>query len=80
MGYIEHSLGQSETLIYRARFPAAYFVAAWGVLLASVLAALLLNASGYGPLWIALVLMGVAATAVCFDPFPFRRLVARPGS
>jgi len=61
MGYIEHSLGQSETLIYHARFPAAYFVAAWGVLLASVLAALLLNASGYGPLWIALVLMGVAA-------------------
>ena len=46
MGYIEPSLGRSETLLYRARFPAV--LAAWGVLLASVLAA---NASGYGPRW-----------------------------
>jgi uncharacterized membrane protein YdbT with pleckstrin-like domain len=59
MGYIERSLGRSEMLLYRARFPAVYFVAAWGVLLASVLAALLLNASGFGR--IGIVLLGVAA-------------------
>src|SRR5262249_39571824 len=61
MGYIEHSLARSETLLYRARFPAFYFVAAWGVLLASVLGALLVDASGYGPLWIGMVLLGVVA-------------------
>ena len=61
MGYIEHSLARSETLLYRARFPAFYFIAAWGVLLASVLGALLVDASGYGPLWIAMVLLGVVA-------------------
>ena len=60
MGYIEHSLGRSETLLYRARFPGAYLVAAWGVLVASILAALLVDASGYGPLWLAMVLLGVA--------------------
>jgi len=61
MGYIKHSLARSETLLYRARFPAFYFVAAWGVLLASVVGALLADASGYGPLWIGMVLSGVAA-------------------
>ena len=60
MGYIEHSLGRSETLLYRARFPGAYLVAAWGVLVASILAALLVDASGYGPLWFAMLLLGVA--------------------
>jgi membrane protein YdbS with pleckstrin-like domain len=60
MGYIEHSLGRSETLLYRARFPAVYFVAAWSVLLAAILAALLVYASGYGPLWIGMALLGVA--------------------
>ena len=61
MGYIEHSLARSEMLLYRARFPAFYFVAAWAVLLASVLGALLVEPSGYGPLWIAMVLLGVVA-------------------
>src|SRR5215475_6514672 len=61
MGYIEHSLARSETLLYRARFPAFYFVAAWAVLLASVLGALLVEPSGYGPLWIGMVLLGVVA-------------------
>jgi membrane protein YdbS with pleckstrin-like domain len=61
MGYIEHSLARSETLLYRARFPAVYFAAAWSLLLAALLAALLAYASGYGPLWIGMVLLGVAA-------------------
>jgi membrane protein YdbS with pleckstrin-like domain len=61
MGYIEHSLARSETLLYRARFPAFYFVAAWAVLLASVLGALLVEPSAYGPLWIGMVLLGVVA-------------------
>ena len=61
MGYIEHSLARSETLLYRARFPAFYFVAAWAVLLASVLAALLVEPGGYGPLSIGMVLLGVVA-------------------
>jgi uncharacterized membrane protein YdbT with pleckstrin-like domain len=61
MGYIEHSLARSETLLYRARFPVFYFVAAWAVLLASVLGALLVEPSGYGPLWIGMVLLGVVA-------------------
>src|SRR5262249_23303342 len=61
MGYIEHSLGRSETLLYRARFPVFYFIAAWGVLLASVLGALLVDANGFGTWWIGVVLVGVAA-------------------
>src|SRR5262245_11599096 len=61
MGYIEHSLGRSETLLYRARFPVFYFIAAWGVLLASVLGALLVDANDYGSWWIGMVLVGVAA-------------------
>src|SRR5215510_10788799 len=61
MGYIEHSLGRSETLLYRARFPVFYFIAAWGVLLASVLGALLVDANGFGAWWIGVVLVGMAA-------------------
>ena len=33
MSYIEHSLGQSERLIYRAHFPWFYPAAAWAVLI-----------------------------------------------
>jgi uncharacterized membrane protein YdbT with pleckstrin-like domain len=61
MGYIEHSLARSETLLYRARFPAFYFEAAWAVLLASVLGALWVEPSGNGPLWIGMVLLGLVA-------------------
>jgi len=61
MGYIERSLGRAETLLYRARFPAFYFVAAWGSLLAAVLGALLAFASGYGPLGLGVLLLGMAA-------------------
>jgi hypothetical protein len=61
MGYIEHSLGRSETLLYRARFPALYSAGAGGLLLASAVAALLLYASGYGALSIAVLLLGLTA-------------------
>jgi uncharacterized membrane protein YdbT with pleckstrin-like domain len=32
LGYIEHSLGQNETLLYKARFHWLYYAAAWAAL------------------------------------------------
>ena len=32
MGYIEQSLGQNETLLYKARFHWLYYAAAWAAL------------------------------------------------
>jgi uncharacterized membrane protein YdbT with pleckstrin-like domain len=57
MSYIEHSLGSNETLHYRARFPAIYHVAAWGILALGFLATFTLAMYQLG--WI-----GLAASVI----------------
>jgi hypothetical protein len=59
MSYIKHSLGESEHLLYRARFPWFYHVTGWGVLLALVAGGIAAYGNGYGALAAALGLTGV---------------------
>src|SRR5262249_49985790 len=47
MSYIAHSLGQSETLLYKARFPIFYHLAAWFLFGACVIAGVAAYAGGY---------------------------------
>src|SRR5690242_7946375 len=42
MGYIEQSLGQNETLIYKARFNWLYFAGAWTVLILLIVSVILI--------------------------------------
>lgn len=56
MGYIEHSLGANEVLIYKARFHWLYYAAAWATLiLLIVLVSLILF---YASAWIEVILLG----------------------
>jgi uncharacterized membrane protein YdbT with pleckstrin-like domain len=57
MGYIEHSLSDSEALIYRAHFPWFYGASGWVLLIASAACAAVAEWNGYG--WLALALLGV---------------------
>ena len=59
MSYIKHSLGESEHLLYRARFPWFYHVTGWGVLLALVAGGIAGYGAGYGALAATLGLTGV---------------------
>jgi uncharacterized membrane protein YdbT with pleckstrin-like domain len=61
MSYIEHSLGSNETLHYRARFPAIYHLAAWGMLALGLLTAFVLALFGLG--WIGLAAVATGAIA-----------------
>jgi membrane protein DedA with SNARE-associated domain len=65
MSYIAHSLGQSEHLIYRARFPWFYPALAWALLIGSVLGAVLIDVRWLG---IGLLLAGLAACAPIMLP------------
>jgi uncharacterized membrane protein YdbT with pleckstrin-like domain len=62
VSYIEHSLGRSETLLYRARFPWIYAACAWALLLGSVAGSLWAYAAGHGEV----ALGGVAVGLVLF--------------
>ncbi len=54
MGYIDDSLGQTESVLYRAHFPWLYPAAAWGSLILSCGIAIASHLWGYGLLlWIA---------------------------
>jgi membrane protein YdbS with pleckstrin-like domain len=56
MGYIEHSLGANEVLIYKARFHWLYYAAAWATLiLLIVLVSLILF---YASAWTEIILLG----------------------
>ena len=57
MSYIEQSLSSNERLVYRAHFHWLYRFAAWGLLLASAIAALILLSQEY-PLWMGAALIG----------------------
>lgn len=48
MGYIEQSLGQNETLIYKARFHWLYYAAAWTALILLIVFVFLIIFLRYG--------------------------------
>jgi hypothetical protein len=62
MSYIVHSLGRTETLLYRGNFPAVYRAGGWGVLALAGLAAALAAIGGHG--WLGTI-MGLGGL-VCF--------------
>src|SRR5262245_66594873 len=69
MGYIKHSLGRSETLLYRAHFPWFYAAVAWALLLAFLLAAGAATAAdARGEVVGGLILAGVVLFAVIMLP------------
>jgi len=57
MSYIEQSLADNERLIYRAHFHWLYRLAAWGLLIASLVGAFIVNSQDYPP-WLAAALIG----------------------
>jgi uncharacterized membrane protein YdbT with pleckstrin-like domain len=59
MSYIEHSLGRSEALLYRAHFPWFYSAGAWFVLLGFLAAATLAYAWGHAEVALGLLLLGL---------------------
>ena len=61
MSYIEHSLGSNETLHYRARFPAIYHLAAWGMLAFGLLTTFALAMYELG--WIGVAVAAIGAIA-----------------
>ena len=68
MSYIKHSLGQSEHLLYRARFPWFYHVGAWAALLGLVACGVAAYANRYGGLAAAFVLAGLATFLAIMGP------------
>jgi uncharacterized membrane protein YdbT with pleckstrin-like domain len=59
MSYIEHSLGEAETLLYRARFPWFYGAGGWAVLVLGGLAGIVAYANGLGLVGGVLALVGL---------------------
>jgi uncharacterized membrane protein YdbT with pleckstrin-like domain len=59
MSYIAHSLGQSETLLYKARFSIFYYLAAWLLFAGGVIAGGAAFAGGYSVPGCLLVLAGI---------------------
>jgi len=69
MGYIKHSLGRSEELLYRAHFPWFYAAVAWALLLGFLLAAgAAATAEARGEVVGGLILAGVVLFAVIMLP------------
>jgi len=68
MGYIEHSLGQSETLIYRAHFPWFYPAVAWIILAGTLVAGVLTYVEGYGWIAVGLLMLGLAGFLAIMVP------------
>ncbi len=68
MSYIEHSLGRSETLLYRARYPWFYAACAWALLLGSLAGCLWAYAVGHGEVALGLVAAGVVLFVTIMGP------------
>jgi len=68
MSYIDHSLGRSETLLYRARFPWFYPGCAWALLLGLVAASLWAYASGHAEVALALLAAGLVLFVAIMGP------------
>ena len=64
MGYIEQSLGQNETLIYKARFHWLYFAGAWTVLILLIVSVILIIF--YATAWVAWVLLCACIIGLLF--------------
>jgi hypothetical protein len=60
MSYIEHSLGRSENLLYKAHFPWFYHAGGWAALLGLVAGGIVAHANGYDGPAAALILAGLA--------------------
>lgn len=60
MSYIEHTLGEAETLFYRARFPWFHGAGGWIALVLGLLAGVIAYANGFGAVGGVLALAGVA--------------------
>src|SRR5262245_7949360 len=59
MSYIEHSLGRSESLLYRAHFPWFYSAFAWLLLLGLLAGGMVAYAWGYPVVAVGLALLGL---------------------
>jgi uncharacterized membrane protein YdbT with pleckstrin-like domain len=68
MSYIEHSLGQSESLRYRAHFPWFYGGSGWALLFVSAILAAVAEWSGYGLLAVAFLLAGLSLLLLIMVP------------
>ncbi len=68
MSYIKRSLGRSETLLYRARFPWFYSAAGWAAVIALSAAALVASASGNPEIAAGLVVAGLVVFATIMLP------------
>jgi len=68
MSYIEHSLAQSERLIYRGHFPWFYPAIAWALLIGMVLGGSVAYANGYGWFGLGLLLAGLASFLAIMAP------------
>jgi uncharacterized membrane protein YdbT with pleckstrin-like domain len=68
MGYIEHSLSETERIIYRARFPWFYSAGALAVLVLAAVFGIAAFAAGYGGLAVVLMLGGLALFAAIMVP------------
>lgn len=60
MSYIEHTLGEAETLLYRARFPWFHGAGGWTALVLGLLIGVIAYANGFGAVGGVLALAGVA--------------------
>jgi uncharacterized membrane protein YdbT with pleckstrin-like domain len=68
MSYIEHSLGRSEALLYRAHFPWFYSAGAWLVLLGFVAGATAAYAWGHADVALGLLLLGLGLFSAVMLP------------
>ena len=68
MSYIEHSLGEAETLLYRARYPWFYGSSGWAALILGGLVGALAYANGFGLLSGAPVLVGLVVIFAVLVP------------
>jgi uncharacterized membrane protein YdbT with pleckstrin-like domain len=68
MSYIQHSLGQSEQLLYRARFPWFYAAGAWAALLGLIACGAIAYTHDYGGLAAVFLLAGVSTFLAVMGP------------
>ena len=68
MSYIEHSLGRSETLLYRARFPWIYAGCAWALLIGALAASFWAYAVGLNEVALGLIAAGVILFVAIMGP------------
>jgi membrane protein YdbS with pleckstrin-like domain len=68
MTYIERSLGNSEAILYRARFPWFYYAFAWLALAAFVVAGIAAYAYAYPLLSALLIVAGLALFIALLEP------------